>query len=99
MDSNVEESDRVEVERFQQQDKLNYQLSTKKTELLIINQKLNYHLSTKNLNYQLSTKKNELSVINQKELNHQLSTKTGNTRCPKKLWFPPPSLEPALAMN
>ena len=80
LDSNVEESDRVEVERFQQQDKLNYQLSTKKTELLIINQKLNYHLSTKNLNYQLSTKK-------------------GITRCPKKLWFPPPSLEPALAMN
>ena len=29
LDSNVEESDRVEVERFQQQDKLNYQLSTK----------------------------------------------------------------------
>ena len=53
LDSNVEESDRVEVERFQQQDKLNYQSSTrKKTELLIINQKLNYHLSTKNLNYQ-----------------------------------------------
>ena len=30
LDSNVEESDRVEVERFQQQDKLNYQLSTKR---------------------------------------------------------------------
>ena len=62
LDSNVEESDRVEVERFQQQDKLNYQLSTKKTELLIINQKLKYHLSTKNLNYQLSTKKRKYKV-------------------------------------
>ena len=38
LDSNVEESDRVEIERFQQQDKLNYQLSTKK---------MSYQLSTK----------------------------------------------------
>ena len=30
LDSNVEESDRVEIERFQQQDKLNYQYRPKK---------------------------------------------------------------------
>ena len=53
LDSNVEESDRVEVERFQQQDKLNYQYRPKK---------LNYHVSTKNLNYQLSTKKRKYKV-------------------------------------